>query len=437
MVQWLTPYGLVYLLLGASWAVFGPLHAGRMGALLLALMWVGAVHWLAWRRRRSSAAAVLATVVVFNHTLYWGFLSFVAGWPLFVLWLEETSGERARSWRPATGLRLLGCGALLYFTHALWFAFAGLWLALRGLVDRLPWKVQLLRLASLTPLAVVALLWFPRLAERRFETPPMWVTNPLQRLLPREILDSALGGLQGTTEPLILSVLLGWVLFSVAHHRREWPARADRGLLLAAGLFFVLYLMLPDKFMNTIQFGQRWLPFALVSLLLASPPPPLRSAFRKAIATAVLAAFCGATALTWVTFERVELAGLREALEALPPAPRVLGLDYVRHSPRIKESPFLQAFAWAQVWKGGELNFSFADFAPSPVIYREPRVPPWTVGLEWMPFSLRLSDLRHFDFVILHGDEPAHLQVATRANLEPVTNTRPWALYRVAKPPPQ
>ena len=156
VVQWLTPYGLSYLILGMSWAAFGPIHAGRIGALALALMWVGAVHWLAWRRQRSLAAATLASALVFNHTLYWGFLSFVAGWPLFALWLEETEGARARSWSPATGLRLLGCGALLYFTHALWFAVAGLWLALRGLVDRLPWKVQLLRVASLTPVALVA-----------------------------------------------------------------------------------------------------------------------------------------------------------------------------------------------------------------------------------------------------------------------------------------
>src|SRR4030042_2228758 len=39
-IQWLTPYSLVYAVLGGRWVAFGPENAGRIGMLLLALLWI-------------------------------------------------------------------------------------------------------------------------------------------------------------------------------------------------------------------------------------------------------------------------------------------------------------------------------------------------------------------------------------------------------------
>src|SRR5439155_2155725 len=85
-VQWLTPYGLSYVVMGATWALGGAAHAGRLAFLVAALLFVIAVHSLAAAERRPASHGVFASILVFNHTLYWGFFSFLLGWPLFVLW---------------------------------------------------------------------------------------------------------------------------------------------------------------------------------------------------------------------------------------------------------------------------------------------------------------------------------------------------------------
>ena len=80
---------------------------------------------------------------------------------------------------------------------------------------------------------------------------------------------------------------------------------------------------------------------------------------------AFLAAYCLATAAAWSAFERDELRGLDTALAALPPTPRLLGLDFVRHSPRMKRQVYMHFNAYAQLLHGGRLNFSFAVAARS------------------------------------------------------------------------
>ena len=82
------------------------------------------------------------------------------------------------------------------------------------------------------------------------------------------------------------------------------------------------------------------------------------------------------TALTWVAFERRELTGLAAALERLPAQQRVLGLDYEQRSPLVRGRPFLQTYAWAQVLRGGTLNFSFASFPTSLVVFRSSQPSP-------------------------------------------------------------
>src|SRR4030042_7103693 len=59
-IQWMTPYSLVYTVLGASWLAFGPENAGRIGMLIIALLWITMLHLLTARLNRSPLAASLA-----------------------------------------------------------------------------------------------------------------------------------------------------------------------------------------------------------------------------------------------------------------------------------------------------------------------------------------------------------------------------------------
>lgn len=440
-VQWLNPNGLSYLVLGLSWALFPPLAAGRLAMLGIGLSWVAALFLLARRRGRPLSAVVLASLFFFNHVVVWGFYSFAIGLPVFVLWLLLTSRDPERS--PRADLLLhAGGGLLLYLAHALWFAAGGSWLVVWGLVSRWPPGVWVRRLGSQVPVVALGVAWFLRVSETSFSTPALWRTLPWQRLAPSELREAVLGGIQGPLEGIVLLVVLGWLLLALVGGRLPGPARregspgVDRMLLAAAVLFALLYLLLPDKYTSTIQFAQRWLPAAAAFAVLAAPPLPVRPLLARASALVLLAAFSFGVAATWIGFEREELAGLEASLEALPEGSRVLGLSFLKSSPRIYGAPFIQTFAYAQVAKGAELNFTFALFPSSLVVYDEVPERPWAEGLEWFPENASGPDLAYFDYVLASGSQPTHQAIAARPELVPVQDQGAWRLYRVVSPPP-
>ncbi len=443
-VQWLTPYGLSYTLLGALWLLAGPVLAGRLAFLALALLWVAAVHALAAWRDRPASHAVLASVLVFQAALYWGFFNFLFGWPLFVLWFLANDAQD-----PPTRGRTLCWGvlsALLYFGHALWFAFAMVVQTLEGWRTRQPWRTQFLRLAAVAPVLALAAWWFHSIQGRGFESGTVWDITPWQRLGPAALVNGFLGGLRGRGEAVVLLVLGAWSAAALlgarrelrrsVDARRELRRSVDARLLVVAALGFVLYVLLPYKFQNTIRFGDRWLPVAAVAFLLALPAPRWSPKLQHALAIVLLVGFSALTSAYWMAFDSVEMSGMEEALQALPEAPRVIGLDYVFNSKLIENHPFLQAYAYAQVRRGGSINFSFADFAPSLVVYRPPREMPWTLGLEWVPLRVRRSDFQYFDFALVHGEEAVHRHFAEGVGLVPMTTTGLWRLYRIPHPLP-
>jgi len=92
-IQWWTPYSLQYALLGLCRAIAPPLLAGRLAFAICALLWVATAHALAANRARSPPAAVLVSLFVFCNVLYWGFLSFAIGWPVFAAWMLAADRE--------------------------------------------------------------------------------------------------------------------------------------------------------------------------------------------------------------------------------------------------------------------------------------------------------------------------------------------------------
>ena len=445
-VQWLNPNGLSYLVLGLSWALFPPLAAGRLAMYGIGLLWLAAIFLLARRRGRPLSAAVLASLFFFNHVVTWGFYSFAIGLPVFVLWLLVTSRDPKRSaW--ADLLLHAGGGLLLYLAHALWFAAGGLWLVVWGLVSRWPLRVWVRRLGSQLPAAALGVAWFLRVSGTSFSTPPTWFIPTSERVWGEWLRISFLGSVDGPLEWWVLGVVAGWVALAVAAHLWGRGAEAgggaeappvpgaDRQLLTAAAMFVLFYLVLPDKYTSTILFAERWLPGAAVLAVLGVPRLPVRPALARAAALLLVAAHVLGVAGVWMEFEREELAGLEESLEALPEDSSVLGLSFLQASPRIVGRPFIQTFAYAQVVKGAELNFTFALFPSSLVVYDEIPERPWAEGLEWNPEYATPDDLSHFDHVLASGEEEVHRQLAARPELEPVQDEGVWRLYQVVGAP--
>ncbi|OQC35560.1 MAG: hypothetical protein BWX64_02402 [Acidobacteria bacterium ADurb.Bin051] len=396
----------------------------------MAWLWVVALHALNANRQRPAVSATVASVFLFSHVLYWGFLSFLAGWVTFIVWflLHDRMPAGRLTWRRA--ILFFAAGALLYLTHVLWFLFGVGWLVIDGLRRRLGIRELLRRALCLVPIGALAAVWFPSIVNRGFTSNTSWPHPFISRFSPTSFTNAALGGIRGPLEPVMLLGVLLWLGVGIWQRRSEGRAAWDGRLLLLAALSLTAWAILPNKAANTLYFAERWLPGALAVLSLAAPAPRCGPGLRL-VPALVLACFVAATTLLWHTAEQTSLTGMDEVIAALPKRPRVLGLSFMQNRV-FKADPYLQTFAWAQVARGGELNFSFADFAVALVVYREPRRHDWTLGLEWNPMWVRSADLRFFDAVIVSGDERVHAWAQQALGLEPVTTGGIWRLYRPA-----
>lgn len=291
-------------MIGVSWAIFGPANAGRIAMLIIGLLWIISTHLLAARHKRSSSAAVLASCFFFNHVIYWGFYSFAIGWPVFVVWLLLLDRKESDSFSPEFIVKLILVALLLYLSHILWLLAGLLWLVVQGLVSKASLKTIALRILYLVPLLAAVGIWYSSFAGSSMATPPLWGTNPLSRLFFSWLTDSALGGIYGPAEPLIFGVSLCWVAIGIIQNRAHLKDRMDWVLLAAAGMFFLLVLTLPDKYMNTIRFTQRWAPVTVILLILAAPAPELSHMLRRITALILMALFCASVTVMWNGFKR-------------------------------------------------------------------------------------------------------------------------------------
>jgi hypothetical protein len=432
IVQWLTPYGLGYAVLGGCWILFPPLVAGRAAFAILAVTTTLAIHAVARRRCRPLAAAVLATLPFFSHPLYWGFYNFLWGWPVFLAWFQLTGRDDVALSRKR-GAALIACGLGLYFAHILWLLAAIAWTVAAAFVLRAPWRRLAERALGLTPAAIMAIAWFMSFRDTSFgQGSSDYESDFLRRASPARLVDAAFGGLAGPLEPIAGGLILVWILAGLAQHRGRLRAATDGRLLLLGGGLAFGYLALPILTANTIYFNTRWMPMATVALVLAAPAPR-PEALARAVAAAALAAFMALTALAWRSVETTELTGLEEALAAVPDSPRILGLNYASKSHIVSVKMFLHQVVWAQVLHGGIVGFSFAQYAPSLVIFDPERWQPrWAPMLEWYPTRARAFDLAMFDFVLVNASPRIHDAFGALPGIERAsTGSGRFRLYRI------
>ncbi len=388
--------------------VAAPALAGKLCILSIVLGSVASLHVLAARRARDPQLAVLASMLLFSAPLYWGFLNFLSGLPLF-LWFSLRSLDRQGS-----SIRSLAGDALLLLSlcwaHVLWVPFSFV-VCLVGLVNSRNRRDTLLRVAAFLPAGIWLLLWYPTLiAARRdagFDLGTYYLIPLSDRFSLEWLVQVLFGGIRGAAEYVVTIALL--ILFGIATRnvaRRRTFAALDVLLLAVACTLLLFSLLAPDQHMNTVLFGRRFAPvgamFGLLSL------PELKGRVMRAGTLLLAAGFAIMTTLAWALYDIEDLSGLDESLDQISAPTSVLGLDQQRTSRFLYGYPFLQIFAYFQATHGGELNFSFAEHATSIVAYRGPRALAWTPGLEWHPERVTSEDVRRFDCTLLSGSDGDH-----------------------------
>lgn len=433
VVNWAAPGNLIYAVIFVLRTVVPPAWMARAALAFLVILWIATINLLAVARGRPMVSAIVASILVFNQSFYWGFLNYLIGVPVFILWFVLTTKSWGhRFWEYYAGL--VGTSFLLYGSHALWLAAGGAWLVFIGLLKRIEAKEFILRLATLIPCGIGALLWYPRLSLARaasgLDVAPHW--SPLFDRL-SSFVDATFGGIRGPVEIIVFILLYVWCGLSVWQNRKRLGGLIDRDMLAAGGFFLPIIMIAPDKFMNTIFFGSRWIPVAMIFILLSLPAPSIRRLSAKTLALAVAAAFFLITAIAWHNYGAEDLTGFQEGLDRLPASSRVLGLDLIKESDIIKGRPFLQLFAYAQVFKGCELNFSFAEHYSGLVAYKTKRNISWTPRLDWFAAKVQRTDYTFFDYVLVNGSEADFKTLSTFRELFPMTFSGRWRLYQIQK----
>ncbi len=433
VINWAAPGNLIYVVIFAFRAVLPSAWVARAVLILLVILWIAAIHLFAAARNRPLAATIVASLLVFNQSLYWGFVNFLLGFPVFVLLFVLTVKDpKTDGWKRYALLVLTSL--LLYESHALWFAVGAMWLFVITALKKPSVRRILLRFTTLVPCGVVAALWYPTLAASRaaagFDVSPHWLLFH-ERL--SSLPDAAFGGIRGPAETLAFIFLYSWIALSIWRYRGRLKGRMDGDLLAVPALLSIILLFAPHMYMNTIFFASRWFPTAMIFLLLALPAPyPDRTPLRLVSVGAAAGLFL-ATFFAWRGYRVVDLAGFQESLDRLPVSSRVLGLDFVKESDYIKGRPFLQLHAYAQVQKGCELSFSFARHYSSLVANRDHANVPWTYGLDWHPERTKRTDFSFFDYVLVNGKEDAHKALLSFDELKPVTYSGRWRLYKILR----
>jgi hypothetical protein len=431
VIQWGAPNTLVYAPIAlASW-LLPPLAAGRALLALIALAWIAPALLLARARGRSPAVAMLATSLVFQHAFYWGFLNFLAGWPLFVAWVLLTPAELEQRSKRRDALRLAVAFGL-YFAHVLWLGLALIWTVFAALFVRERAHALVRRCMPLVPALGLAVWWSLRIdAFRRasgFQMGTFWFDR--FRLTPSWLVEATFGGVRGAAEPMMFAAIVGWLALA---GYRAWRtgARLDRTFALAAALFAVLSIVVPDKTRNTLALPERLAPCAATFALLALPSPRGRLRWLDVVVGALLALFVASTTMAWRRWRTEDLDGLDSALAQLPEHARVVGFDFVRSSRFIRDEPFIQLFAYAQVLRDARLAFSFAQHGTGLVRMRSPeRV--WTVSaIPMHGTEIPLRALDGFDVALVDATDATHAALGASTHLRALTDRGRFRLYRV------
>jgi hypothetical protein len=405
-IDWTGPNKLGYLPLLVAFGLAPEGWVPRVALILLACGWLASVHRLAAIAKRPPASALVASTLLLGSSFYAGFFNFLLGIAGLAYWTWALRDEeRDRSFGRVFVVSLGGV-ALFYLAHLLWLVVGGFAVATFVLLNRFRGREVAARALAVIVFAPLVLGGALALETGGWQSSSAMIVAPLERLTNAATATSIVfGGIRGPVEPLLFSALLLWIAFGLLRSVRSPEEPIHRFLLIAGAIFLACAFLLPDKVDKTIFFAWRWGAPGFVALVLAVPPPSRRARLLVG-AAAILLLQLAVTARAWSEFDRFEMAGFDECLEALPEGARLFGADAQMESPRFRVSPFFQMLGYAGVERGAELNFSFGDYASSLVVRRVPRGESIRNDvLLRNPTLLRPAHLRGFTHLLLHASE--------------------------------
>ncbi len=207
----------------------------------------------------------------------------------------------------------------------------------------------------------------------------------------------------------IAFALLVLAAFCLAGTRE--PARVGRFFFLVPVACFVLMFVMPEGRGSIMLVSQRFPILFLFTLVPCVPwPQEKRAGLAFTAAAAVLAvASVLVVSISFVQVEATELGDFDEALAAMEPGKRVIGLVYdaEARSRIVRSDAFIEFVSYYQLEKGGVVEFSFFGIEHNPVSFKPGFAPPTGAppASDLIPTHIPFAQIYpYFDYALVRGD---------------------------------
>jgi hypothetical protein len=427
------PYILPYLLaVGLSYVM--PLAiAMRIVVFLSIIAYPLGVLALLRASRKPLWFALLAIPLVYNRSVWWGFLNFGMGIGLALgAFACFVSPKRTVGRDVLQAVLTIAATFCHIYGLAMIGGLVGAWIVLGGGyrdVRARPWL--------LAPLVAGGLLWLWRAGESRGYG--AYYSPPLGKRL-SELADSILGGYADRSELLVLVLFvaawlaLAWPAVPVTRAKLRALAPVERVAYVAFLGNLVAYFVLPQSTWTAkfIHFRHAFLALSLLPLTATEAALQRATLLVRALpaiaAVAALANSWGHLAL----FSR-EASTFDPIVAALPPAPKLVSVVFDRNGNLMANNPYIHYAAYAQAEKGGIISMTFPDFFWNLPVVRNPSSPvpetPW--GFEWTPS--RYSDKKFgyfYDYALVKIPGRLVPRATPEFPFTMIAQSPPWYLYK-------
>jgi hypothetical protein len=439
---------LTFYVLTATLALVLPIAwAAKLAtALLLSLLPIGLAVYCKGLRK-DATMGVAAAGLAWGTVTHWGFISFIAavGLTMMGLGLALMVLERPTRWRR------IGLGAvsvLVFFTHVSQvppYLLAITLVALITAPTRRQVEPVVIAVAPLT--ALFGLWWLVRPGD-----PSASFGLHLDATRVSRMGDSLFHSFRGRGELAVGSAMLAIVALVAAYsvvvpalvaarERRRLitskrARRASLAALVVAGMFLVLYFVLPLEIGAWSWVYPRELTAAALCALAALPSLPKSPWLRAPALAALMLGITMPTRLVmarYADFDRLT-KDFQPVLAALPLAPKLGYIMLDRGDSEGLTRPLLHFPAWVQAERGGWLSFHFAVWRSTPIQFRtsEPMdvAPSTPEGFEMHPEQFDLTTRgKYFDWILVRSRASPAQRVAVDPSLHLVLESGSWWLY--------
>lgn len=400
--------------------------------LLTLAVWsfAGAVYWLTSTVRADRWWSLLAFAAAFSFSLYWGLLNYIVALPLGIC-LVAASARYALAPSGRRALLVLAVANLLFLSHALILAYAGLVSAVVVVTRARGLRAKLIGCAALASVLPTVGLWWTGIRSQEPSTAATYVVGGYGWHRFPKLFSYQVSSASGTWPEVLLGLALcaAPLLFGARFSRERWRLLP---LLTTLSLFFLL----PAAALEIDMLYGRVAAFVLPALLFALDGGGSRIWQRTVIASAV-GLRLALVVVQFAAFDR-EAQPLNRVLAATEPGKRMLYLPVNNRSAFVPHEVYSHFGCFYQVKKGGLTDFSFAELFPTWFRYRpsiEPNLP--------LEFDSNAQNFRYaehngarYDYLLVRGPVLDVWFAGAHVTPKVIAQASEWTLLQVANAGP-